>query len=113
MSSSPSTRRICIPEGAIELKFIRSSGPGGQKVNKTSSACEGRFSIPLASWLPPDVKQRLLSQQQTYINSKSELIVASEEERSQHQNRARVFAKMQVMIDQCVGTACVGFRAVR
>jgi len=95
-----STKSPMIPPAAVDLKFVKSSGPGGQHVNKTSSACEGRMDVRSAAWLPSAVKSRLLRQQKAYCNAKDELIVSSQEERSQHRNRARVLAKMQEMVDQ-------------
>ena len=91
-----------IPEHAIEWKFIRASGPGGQHVNKTSSACEGRLVVPAQDWIPEAVKQRLLEQQRKYVNSESAIVVSSQEERSQHQNRARVLRRFQDMINQAM-----------
>jgi ribosome-associated protein len=85
-----------IPDGAIELKFIKSSGPGGQHVNKTSSACEARMQL---AWLPSEVRLRLAQQQRTHLNDRNELVVTSQEERSQHRNRAKVVAKLQTMVD--------------
>ena len=101
-SSLPRRTALAIPDGAIEFKFVRSSGPGGQHVNKTSSACEGRLAIKEAFWLPEDVKARLIEQQNHRLNTKYELVVCSQQERSSHRNREIVVQQMQAMIDEAL-----------
>ena len=53
------TRTIAIDEREIEESFIRASGPGGQNVNKLSTAVQLRFDVRHSPNLPPDVKMRL------------------------------------------------------
>ena len=53
------TDRIAIDEREIEESFVRASGPGGQNVNKVSSAVRLRFDVRASPSLPPDVKARL------------------------------------------------------
>ena len=71
-------------------------------MNKTSTACEGRLVVKDATWMPDEVKARLLEQQHHRLNSKQELIVSNQDDRSQARNRARVLAKMQEMVDQAL-----------
>lgn len=52
-------RKIFIPESFIEVNFARSSGPGGQNVNKLNTKVELRFKVSNADWLPDDIKTRL------------------------------------------------------
>ena len=54
--------RLTIPDDDLVFAYIRASGPGGQNVNKVSSAAQLRFDVTRASYLPPAVKQRLLRQ---------------------------------------------------
>src|SRR5277367_7063942 len=55
------TPAIVIPDDELEWKFIRASGPGGQNVNKVSSAVQLRFILPRNSTLPVSVRNRLRS----------------------------------------------------
>lgn len=88
-----------IPSHLIELKFVRSSGPGGQNVNKVSSACEARVQVSKLG-LPEGVKQRLMEQQRNRINNKFELVVDCQEDRSQHRNREKSIRKLNEFVRQ-------------
>ena len=72
---------ISIPYDKLEISFARSSGPGGQNVNKVNTKAELRFNVIAADWLPEDVKSRLLTQQSNRINKDGELIITSQEYR--------------------------------
>ena len=73
-----------------ELKFkaVRSSGPGGQHVNKTSSRVEAVFSIPESIALSDEEKARLLKVLETRLTKEGNLRMQCDESRSQHRNKA-------------------------
>ncbi|WP_206082216.1 alternative ribosome rescue aminoacyl-tRNA hydrolase ArfB [Maribellus sediminis] len=75
-----------------ECKFsaTRSSGPGGQNVNKVNTRVELRFSIPDSEVFSEDEKSTLLQKLKNRINAEGELILASDAERSQFRNRMKV-----------------------
>jgi len=78
---------IEIPESELELNAIRSSGPGGQNVNKVATAIHLRFDIAASSVLPDDVKSRLLDLRDRRISSDGVVNIKAQRSRSQDKNR--------------------------
>ncbi len=81
------TPEILVPERDLDERFVRASGPGGQNVNKVSTAVELRFDVA-ASSLPEDVKARLAAIAGRRMSADGVLLVDSREHRTQAQNRA-------------------------
>ena len=81
------TPDIFIKASEIQEEFIRSSGPGGQNVNKVSSAVQLKFDVEGSPSLPEDVRQRLLRLGGKRITSKGVLIVKAQKYRTQERNR--------------------------
>src|SRR6266508_6298096 len=94
------TPSLSIDENDIQLDFIRSSGPGGQNVNKVASADQLRFNIDASATLPDEVKLRQSSIARNRINEDGVLIIEAKRFRNQEQNRADAIARLIALIAQ-------------
>lgn len=90
--------RISLAEWELSESFVRSSGPGGQHVNKTSSAVELRFEAARSPNLPPEVKTRLRQLAGRRWSKDGALTVTAEEHRSQRLNRESAMRKLSELI---------------
>ena len=85
-----------IKENELNFKFIRSSGPGGQNVNKVNSKANLSFDVKSASFLPLIVKTRLINQNFNRLNKQGELIIQSDKFRTQLMNKKEC---IQILFD--------------
>lgn len=89
---------VNIPEAELRLSFARSSGPGGQNVNKVSSKAVLHFAASTSPSLPPDVRQRLIERYQSRLTNAGEIVIHSEEFRDQPRNIQACYDKLRAMI---------------
>src|SRR5205085_9776485 len=92
------TPSLRIPDAELRLSFARSSGPGGQNVNKVSSKAVLHFDVIGTPNLPPDVKQRFVEQYKSRLTNAGEVVIHSEEFRDQPRNIQACYDKLHDMI---------------
>ena len=94
------TPAIKLDEQEIGFVFIRSPGPGGQNVNKVSSAVQLRFNVQESTSIPVEVKQRLTRLAGRRLTSEGILIIEARQYRSQDQNRQAALVRLVRLIQQ-------------
>jgi ribosome-associated protein len=92
-----------VPEAEVEFSAIRAQGPGGQHVNKASTAVHMRYDIP-ASGMPMAAKERLLASGDSRISSDGVLVIKAQGSRSQEQNKLEAMARLQELVTQACHT---------
>jgi ribosome-associated protein len=89
-------------EPELKFAFSRSSGPGGQHVNKTSTRVELRFNVVNSSLLSDEEKELILENLKTRVNSEGEIVMYSQSERSQARNKERVTERFFELITRAL-----------
>lgn len=91
------TDSVCIPDSEIDISAIRAQGPGGQNVNKVSTAIHLRFDIG-ASSLPDAYKERLMSLRDQRINGQGIIVIKAQQGRSQEKNKEEALKRLQKLL---------------
>lgn len=78
---------IFVPEKELEFHFIRSSGPGGQNVNKVATAVQLRFNAAHSPSLPEDIRERLMALAGKRLNEAGVIVIDARRFRTQERNR--------------------------
>ena len=94
------TSTIDIGEDELEERFIRASGPGGQNVNKLSSAVQLRFDVRRSPSLPDDVRARLERLAGRRLTREGVLVIIAQRHRTQERNRQDALDRLIELIRQ-------------
>jgi ribosome-associated protein len=94
--------QLQIPLAELQYRFVRSSGPGGQHVNKTATQVELLFDVAHSPSLNETQRQRLLGKLKNWIDGEGLLHLSAQSERSQLRNREEVTARFQALLAQAL-----------
>lgn len=93
------TLKIMVPKNAVNFSFSRSGGPGGMNVNKVSTRATLRFHVSSASWMPPEIRERLHLQNTSRVGKDGDFTLSSDVHRTQPRNIDDCLQRLQVMVD--------------
>jgi ribosome-associated protein len=93
-------KNISIKESELTFNFVRSSGPGGQNVNKVATAVQLRFDVASSASLNEDVKNRLKSAAGKKVTKDGILIIEAKRFRTQEKNRQDAIERLITLIDK-------------
>ena len=94
------TPGLTIPENELTFSFVRSSGPGGQNVNKVATAAQLRFDVRNSPSLTMEVKERLVSLAGSRMTQDGMLVIEARRYRTQEQNRADALLRLAVLLEK-------------
>ncbi|GMU69099.1 MAG: aminoacyl-tRNA hydrolase [Steroidobacteraceae bacterium] len=92
------SRQIAIPDADLAVTFVRSSGPGGQNVNKVASAVQLRFDLAGSAVLTPRVKERLRALAGHRLASDGAILIHARAQRSQADNRREAERRLAALV---------------
>jgi ribosome-associated protein len=107
------TDEIAIDEDELSESFVLASGPGGQNVNKVSSAVQLRFDVAHSPSLPEDTRARLMALSGRRLTKDGVLVILARSHRTQERNRADARAKLFELVTRAAKTARARLKRAR
>lgn len=92
------TATLSIPDDELSERFVRASGPGGQNVNKVSTAVELRFDARGSPSLPEEVRARLLARRDRRITVDGVIVISAQRHRTQERNREDARERLAALV---------------
>jgi ribosome-associated protein len=102
VSSVSLGRGVSVPESELELSAARSSGPGGQSVNTTSSKVELRWNVADSAALTEAQRARVMQRLASRLTNDGVLVLQGSEHKSQHRNRAAVLSRFRSIVGEAL-----------
>ena len=92
------SRSLGIDDSELDFSFVRASGPGGQNVNKLSTAAQLRFALMASPGLPADVKARAARLGKRWLTDEGEMLIIAQRFRTQERNREDALERLLAML---------------
>ena len=96
------TNQVRIDESELAFSFIRSSGPGGQNVNKVATAVQLRFNVAYSASLAEDVKTRLIRLAGRRMTIDGDLLIEAKRHRTQEQNKEDAVGRLTKLVQRAL-----------
>lgn len=95
-------RKKAILQSEVHFEYSRSSGPGGQKVNKTETQVAIRYSLQLSQLFTPEQKGRIAEKLKNRMNKEGEIIIQTDKFRTRLQNQKQCFATLCIFLEKAL-----------
>lgn len=96
------SRKFRLPYAELDFDFVRSSGPGGQNVNKVNSKAVLRWNLSATGCFSPDERARVLAKLGPRLTTEGDLIVTSDRFRDQKQNKDDCIEKLIALVEEAL-----------